>query len=127
MLTTIICIILSILVLTGLVTVNTRAVTKEPSGRSEEERTQRQEEEESGTDRPPLSQSDDHVRHHEAEDLQSIMADDEYRQVLKNFWKQVSKDADHSDEENPSKVEDPIKDDQYREALRLMNKDQDDQ
>jgi len=127
MLTTIICIILSILVLTGLVTVNTRAVTKEPSGRSEEERTQRQEEEESGTDRPPLPQSDDHVRHHEDEDLQSIMADDEYRQVLKNFWKQVSKDADHSDEENPSKEEDPIKDDQYREALRLMNKDQDDQ
>ncbi|MEJ9211616.1 hypothetical protein [Bacillus smithii] len=127
MLTTIICIILSILVLTGLVTVNTRAVTKEPSGRSEEERTQLQEEEESGTDRPPLSQSDDHIRQHDDEDLQSIMADDEYRQVLKNFWKQVSKDADHSDAESPSKEKDPIKDEQYREALRLMNKDQDDQ
>jgi hypothetical protein len=127
MLATIICIVLSILVLTGLVTVNTRAASKGPSGQLEEEPIHHQEVGEPEKDQPPLSESVDHINQRDDKDFDSIMADEEYRQVLKSFLEKVSKDVDHSDPESPSKKEDHIKDEHYREALRLMNKHHEDQ
>jgi hypothetical protein len=126
MLTTIICIILSILILTGLVTVNTRAVTEEKrmnpiTDEAKDLPDEPKDDSKSDENSEREDSSFEDVKRQNVEENESMMTDDEYRQVLKNFLKPLPTEEEvSSNPESSASKEDHIKDEQYREALRSM-------